>query len=111
MPGLKTRLLIVDDDPEVVASFCQILEQSGYLSVGAVSGDEAERLIDEFFFDLVILDHFMPGISGLDLLERCRRRYPDIGAIFISGSRSADLQQQAIEAGAIQFLNKGVITP
>src|SRR5438034_4035078 len=98
---MQPRLLVVDDDTDLVESFCRILEQNGYSAAGAVSAEEAQRVIDEFFFDLLILDHSMPGMTGLELLASCRRRYPDIGAIFISGTRDPGLPEKSERAGAI----------
>jgi len=108
---MQPRLLVVDDDAQLVEDFCRILEQNGYSPAGAVSAEEAQRVIDEFFYDLLILDHSMPGMTGLELLASCQRRYPGIGAIFISGTLDPALKEKAEHAGAVRFLHKGALDP
>jgi DNA-binding NtrC family response regulator len=106
----KPRLLVVDDDVALAASYCEILDKYGYEATRAASGEEAHELIQEYFFDLLILDQRMQGMSGTDLLEACQQRYPGIGAIFISGCADQDAERKAAGLGSLKFLHKGSIT-
>ena len=74
----KIRLLVVDNEPDVVDIEREILEDQSYEVATATSGEEARKLIDEQFFDLLILDERMKGMSGSKLLSECKERYPDI---------------------------------
>jgi two-component system alkaline phosphatase synthesis response regulator PhoP len=70
MPG---RVLIVDDEANIVISLEFLMEQAGYTVAVARTGEEALEQIDSFQPDLVLLDVMLPGISGFDILQRIRQ--------------------------------------
>ena len=82
------RILLVDDDPDIVDYLASVLEDNGYEVASA--GDAASGLskMDEFEPDLVVIDVLMPGESGLSLLVSIRRhpRWSDIPLIVVTGS-------------------------
>ena len=104
----KIRLLVVDDEPDLVDIEREILEDCGYDVTTATSGEEARQLIAEYFFDLLILDERMKGMSGSQLLSESKERYPDIGAIFITGHADVEMAVQALYLGVLDFLQKPV---
>lgn len=67
------RVLVVDDDPDIVDYFSSFLADSGYQVGSAASSAAALDVIDEFRPDVVLIDVMMPGRSGLDLLVTLRR--------------------------------------
>lgn len=67
------RILIVDDEPNIVISLEFLMEQAGYTVAVARSGEEALTQIDGFMPDVVLLDVMLPGISGFDILQRVRQ--------------------------------------
>jgi CheY-like chemotaxis protein len=82
---MATRILVVDDEPDVLESWRKTLELADY-SVTAVSRvDEALAACREGPIDLVILDFIMPTMSGLELLNRLREYSPTIRSIVVSG--------------------------
>ena len=84
MSGPPARVLVVDDDPQVRASVEALLEID--FEVTLASGvAEAERLLTENDFDVVLTDYDMPGGTGLQLVERVRKDYPGLLTIVITG--------------------------
>ena len=101
------RLLVVDDNPQLLDVEREMLEAEAYEVCVATSAEEALPLVEERFFDLLILDEQMTGMTGSQLLEKCRERHPDIGAIFLTGYADVDTAVQALRLGALDFLRKG----
>jgi len=104
----KPRLLVVDDDSRWLAIEREILEDCGYEVFIARSAEQAQPLIDEHFFDLLILDQRMGEISGTQFLAACRQRDPGIGAIFMTGFHDEEVAVDALRLGALNFLHKPV---
>jgi PAS domain S-box-containing protein len=79
-------VLVVDDDPLVAAGTAMMLEDLGYRTAGAASAEEAlDRLAEEPGIDLVVTDHAMPGMTGLELAERLRRERPGLPVVLATG--------------------------
>ena len=85
--GAYKRILIVDDEPDVIAALACLLEDNGYLTCQARSADEAVKQLEKTPLDLICLDIMMPGPSGIALYQRIKLdpRFKDIPAVFISG--------------------------
>jgi signal transduction histidine kinase len=80
------RVLVVDDDSLVLASTAEMLEDLGYSTIEAGSGQEAIRRHDEgCHIDLVITDYSMPGMTGLQLSSELRRKDPQLPIILATG--------------------------
>jgi CheY-like chemotaxis protein len=78
--------LLVDDEPLVRQSTADMLLDFGYEVVEASSAEDALRLMDQGLApDLVITDHLMPGLSGVDLARDLRARRPDLPVLIVSG--------------------------
>lgn len=104
----RIRLLVVDDQSDVVDLYREILEGHGYQVTTATSANEARSAVMNQFFDLLLLDERMPRMSGTEFLGECRRRYPGIGGIFITGHADLNSAVRAFRAGAIDLLQKPV---
>lgn len=72
MPG---KVLIVDDEANIVISLEFLMEQAGYTVAVARTGEEAIEKIDNFQPDLVLLDVMLPGVNGFDILQRIRQHF------------------------------------
>jgi PAS domain S-box-containing protein len=78
--------LVVDDEDLVRASTADMLTELGYAVVEANSGEDALRVIDAgVHVNVLITDHLMPGMSGVDLVRAVRQRHPDMPALIVSG--------------------------
>jgi len=105
--GARQRVLVVDDDPDGLATVLDILELSGYEAVGACNGREAlQRLASGELPDLILLDLMMPVMNGWQFREEQRRspRLADIPVVITSADR--DAQRVAKDLGAAALLTK-----
>ena len=100
------RVLIVDDEPGVRAVLSQVLTENGFDVQEAESGTEALRCFREQPFPLLISDIVMPGMSGLELLERVKTEAPDTQVIIITSHASLQTAVQAMRCGAYDYLFK-----
>ncbi|HEU5400846.1 MAG TPA: response regulator [Terriglobales bacterium] len=109
--GLPLRLLVVDDETSIREVTSAMLAEQGYLVLTAEDGQQALELLSEFRPDLVITDLRMPLLSGYELLEIMRERFPGLPVIVVSGEFSSDDLPPSVDADA--FLQKGTcyITP
>jgi signal transduction histidine kinase len=83
--------LLVDDEDLVRASTAEMLTELGYQVIDVCSAFDALALFDDgASFDLLLTDHVMPGMSGVDLVRQLRLRYPDLRALIISGYADVD---------------------
>jgi PAS domain S-box-containing protein len=84
------RILVVDDDPLVAAGTAMMLEDLGHSALLAASGEEAlASVTQEPALDLVLTDHAMPGMTGLELAERLRAERPDLPVALATGYAEA----------------------
>ncbi|GGE52467.1 hypothetical protein GCM10007276_31850 [Agaricicola taiwanensis] len=84
--GRGHRVLVVEDNVDVGAFSTQLLQDLGYHTTWAASGSEALRLLaEEGCFDIVFSDVVMPGMSGVELGQEIRRRYPQLPVVLTSG--------------------------
>jgi CheY-like chemotaxis protein len=84
--GRSCRVLVVDDDPLVVASTAAMLEDLGHIVVEAFSGARALDMLKlGTNVDVVVTDHAMPGMTGAELARQIRQIWPDLPVILASG--------------------------
>lgn len=104
------RLLIADDHALVLEAVRLALEKQPDLEIvaEAKSGSEVLPRVAESEPDVILLDIRMPGIDGLELLERLRDRHPEIKAVVLSGVEDPELAAEAVRRGAKAFLGKGI---
>ncbi|RPF21583.1 response regulator [Myceligenerans xiligouense] len=95
--SLATRVVVVDDDPNVVEVLRTVLEQRGYDVVGVTDGQEAFDAIDEEHPAAIVLDLAMPGTGGAEILSRLRRTAAtaDVPVVVVSGTRPYDALETA----------------
>lgn len=101
-------ILYVDDEPAVGMLLAHHIEQAGHHAVGAQSVREALQAIARGGVDLIVSDHQMPGLTGLDLLELLKQDGSDIPVIMLTGYASIEHAVAAIKAGAVDYITKPV---
>ena len=101
-------ILYVDDEPAVGKLLGHMIEQAGHHAVGASSVHEALQVLARERVDLIVSDHQMPGLTGLDLLELLRTEGYDIPLIILTGYASIEHAVSAIKAGAVDYITKPV---
>jgi len=105
---VRTRILIIDDDFEVRKSLKQTLEYQGYEVILAATGEEGLKLLEQDVPDLVFLDVKMPGMDGLDVLQKARHLVESIPFVVISGHGDISTAVEATRLGAFDFMEKPV---
>jgi DNA-binding NtrC family response regulator len=104
--GEKIDLLLVDDDDEFRTLAARRFHREGYHVQEAANGREALALLERRHFDVAILDLRMPGMSGLELLEKLHAADPDCEAIILTGEGTVETAVQAMKLGAFDYLTK-----
>jgi DNA-binding NtrC family response regulator len=102
---LVASLLVVDDD-KYVRDVLYDLFADEHRCHTTDSAEKALALIDEEFYDVVLTDISMPGLSGLELLGLIRQRYPDTPVIIISGITDQEHKRGLMKLGAFDYLLK-----
>ena len=104
MASSETQILIVDDEKPIRELLGIIL--GGHTCTKASSADEAVKLSESRFFNLVILDVGLPGLSGIELCELMKKISPRTEILIISGNSEPEVAEQAIQKGAFGFILK-----
>ncbi len=99
-------LLIVDDETTILKTLKEALEDEKYQVETIQDGNKALDAIGKLIPDLVLLDIFMPNCSGLELLEKIKKEYPQQRVIIISGFGNIPIAIQAVKNGALDFIEK-----
>ena len=100
------KVLVVDDDPVVGASFKRVLSGKGYLVVAAESGLDALAKLEGDKFDAVFTDLRMPGMDGVQVAENIKASQPWVPVVLVTGYGSAANEARARAAGVVDFLRK-----
>lgn len=99
-------ILVADDEPAIRQALRDVLEYEGYRVIDAADGEDAVRLARAKSPDAILLDVRMPGLSGLEALERLRKLGCEMPVLVISGHGTIETAVQALRLGAQDFLEK-----
>src|SRR3954466_13235898 len=102
----KSRILVIDDEVAIRESLRMTLEYEGYECILAATGQEALSLAERETPDLVLLDVKMPGMDGIDVLERLRRMNEALPVVVVSGHGTISTAVEATKKGAFDFIEK-----
>ncbi|HUB77497.1 MAG TPA: response regulator [Bryobacteraceae bacterium] len=105
---MPLRVLFVDDEEDLVSTVVERLELRGIEATGAVSGEQALTLVERQPFDVVLLDVRMPGLGGLEVIQRIKRTHPDLEVILLSGHGAREDVETGRRFGAFEYLQKPV---
>jgi len=100
------RILVVDDEPQDVELLREFLTGKGYEVLTASDGEEALRKVKEERPHLVLLDVRMPGMSGLEVLQRVRQIDQEVGIIMVTAVNEEETGRQALQVGAFDYITK-----
>jgi DNA-binding response OmpR family regulator len=104
--GIKTRLLIVDDEQHIRAALVKALSLVGYEADEAASGQEALAMLQAEPYDLMVLDMVLPDIEGVDVLRQAHQIQSDLSIIILTGNASIESAIAAIKSAAVDYLLK-----
>jgi two-component system, NtrC family, nitrogen regulation response regulator NtrX len=102
----KFRVLVIDDESAIRDSLKMTLEYEGYEVLGAATGQEGLSLAEREAPDLVLLDVKMPGMDGIEVLERLRNMNDAVPVIVVSGHGTIQTAVEATKKGAFDFIEK-----
>jgi DNA-binding NtrC family response regulator len=102
----KMRLLLVDDEVDLLDSLSSSLSRRGIKVTAADNARDAQRMVQQQVFDVALVDAKMPGIDGLGLLRRIKRLQPELEVIVLTGHPSMGLAVESLREGASDVLMK-----
>jgi len=100
------RILVIDDNRDVVDILVTFLRGEGYGMLGALTSDEGLKLVSVSRPDLVLLDILMPGMNGIEVIKRIRSINPTTKVIIVTGNADFRLAREALELGAVAYVDK-----
>lgn len=104
----KLRVLIVDDDPAIRQTYCDVLEDQGYPVAAADGGHSALQFLMQQTFDVLVVDLKMEEMDGMVFIGEAVKIWPDIGVIIISAYVSREVPERAEALGVTRILEKPV---
>lgn len=104
--SILRRLLIVDDQSGIRLLLQEVFKQEAYEVSLAANGLTALQKIEENQPDCVLLDLKMPGMDGVEVLERMKKSWPDIPVIMMTAYGELELTNKALELGAVKYFTK-----
>ena len=104
----KNKVLIVDDEPDYLQTLRDMLEMNRYLVASAIDGQQALKMIPEEQPDVILLDLIMPGMNGLEVLERIKSNpeFKSIPVIMLTGRSEGGDIARAQECGVDDYIVK-----
>lgn len=102
------RILWADDEMELLRSHLLFLERKGYDVVTATNGTDAVELCQQQQFDVILLDEMMPGITGLQALERIKLIQPTVPVVMVTKSEEENIMNEAVGRNIADYLIKPV---
>lgn len=101
------KILVVDNEPDIVDLTRTVIELGGYQVITAYSGEECMRLLEKEKVDLVLLDIMMPGMSGWDVFNRIKKKSTQIKVAFMSVLEISDKRKQVLlDEGLADYIMK-----
>jgi ATP-dependent Lon protease len=100
------RVLVVDDEEIARKNLDHILQKEGYIVVMAASGAEALEKMETSNFDVVLTDIRMENISGIEVLEKTKSKYPETEVVMVTAYASTDSAMETLKKGAFQYIAK-----
>ena len=107
MEPTRRTLLLVDDEENILSALRRTLRREEYTLLSAGEPAEALAVLKQAQVDVVLSDHLMPNMTGLDFLKEVRALYPDVVRIMLTGHAEVSTAMEAINEGEIfRFLTK-----
>jgi CheY-like chemotaxis protein len=108
MTQRSQRILIIDDDTEILRVFSKILQLEGFVTDIAASGEEALNKVKSSYFDVFLIDIRLPDMEGTEILAELQKSDPTSVKIMVSGQPSTENAIKALNSGANAFFTKPV---
>ena len=99
-------ILVVDDETGIRSALVDILREEGWKAEAVASGEECLKAVEKNHFDLLLLDVWLPGVDGLEVLKRLKEREAAPAVILISGHATIETAVKGTKLGAFDFIEK-----
>ena len=100
------RIIVVDDETELMNALCEMLAGQGYETAGFLTGEEALAVLKEREFDLLLTDLMMPGMDGIELIRAGLEIDPNLIGIVMTGHGTVQTAVEAMKTGAFDYILK-----
>lgn len=100
------KILIAEDEEITLNNILDTLQDEGYDVSGTKNGADAIQKMEKEYFDILVTDIKMPGLSGIELLEKTKEKYPDTEVILVTGFGSIGSAVEAMKKGAFDYITK-----
>lgn len=100
------KILIIEDEPDVLSSISTYLRQQGFVCEEASTYIEAETKLAGYNYEIVILDLMLPDGNGLNLLEWLKKEQPETGILIVSAKDALDDKLKGLDLGADDYITK-----
>ena len=104
----EIKLLLVDDEQDFVETLAERLRLRDFGSTVALDGETALSIVKEGVPDVMLLDIMMPGINGLEVIERVQENYPNLHVFIVTGHGGEKEKTRAMQLGAFAYMTKPV---
>src|SRR5579864_2870855 len=105
----QAKILVVDDEPLIRETLAEYLQQEGFQVTTCASGEEAVRVAAEQSFDVALCDVQLPGIDGIELLDRLVQLNPEMFVVLITAYATVENAVEAFQRGAHDYLMKPIL--
>jgi DNA-binding response OmpR family regulator len=102
----QMRILVVDDEPRICHLIEELLKLEGYQIDVSFSGTDALEMIKKYNYQMLITDLKMPGIDGLELIQKAKEQNPEIRTIMVTGYTTVDTAVQSLRHGVDDYITK-----
>jgi DNA-binding NarL/FixJ family response regulator len=106
--SISTVVLVVDDSPESLGMLNIALGQAGYTVLVALSGIQAQSILDKVEPDVILLDAVMPGMDGFETCKLIKKSHPEIPVIFMTGLSDEENIVTGFTAGGVDYITKPI---
>jgi DNA-binding response OmpR family regulator len=100
------RILLAEDEEIIRMLIVDTLEDEDYIVEEAADGEEAFKLFEQNEYDLLILDYMMPGLTGIEVIEKVRSSQSSVKILMLSAKSQQHEQEKILSAGADDFMAK-----
>jgi len=106
---MPRAVLIIEDEAILAKNVCRFLEREGFEAQAADTGEQGLSLLDSFRPDAILLDYNLPGMNGLEVLQKIRAQDRNVKVIMVTGHGNVQVAVDAMKAGADDYLAKPVV--
>ena len=106
LQNLSGRVLVADDDPQFRSLLVRRAEKMGLSVLEVEDGNEAMEALEGERFDLIVSDLYMPGHTGLEVIQKTQEKDPEIHAIILTASATVETAIEALRSGVYYYLTK-----